>query len=80
MRIELGEPAWLDAIRQRKRVRIFLNGSQLDECVTADDELGFAICFARDEWGNLIEDHAAPAYELRRGLVRIIIESAEARS
>ncbi len=37
-------------------VAIFLDGEKLDNCFTADEELGIAYCWAVDARGNFIPD------------------------
>jgi len=36
------------------RATVFLDGVRLDQCFTADEELGIAACFKTDANGNLI--------------------------
>lgn len=51
--------------------RVFLNGVEQLEVVTADDELGEIIRLARDEHGVLIVERQHVLFELVRGKVRI---------
>lgn len=76
----LGDPgyhAWLKYCRLMSHTVVLLNGSEIPEAITADEEAGEVVCYARDEWGELIL--SGPAHcdwsehfeERRYGLVEI---------
>lgn len=50
---------------------VYLDGVQLKHCYTADDELGIADCYARDEDGKLAVIGGELMRERRRGDVVI---------
>jgi hypothetical protein len=66
---------------QRRSAQVFLNGSAIRECVTADEEAGEAICLKTDANGRLVIDHVADkvARETRRGTVRVFIPQMDAK-
>lgn len=53
-----------------KRVKITIDGVACSEVVTADEEAGFIVCFARDENGLIVEAGEVKRVTLR-GVVKI---------
>jgi hypothetical protein len=52
--------------------RVFLNGSEIEECVTVDQDAGEVLVFARDEWGEpIIDDDEEWILVAMRGLVSV---------
>lgn len=42
--------------RRLKKAEVFCNGEKLKSCFAADEELGIALCYARDENGSCYMD------------------------
>jgi len=51
---------------------VYLDGDYLKDCVTADDELGIAICHVRDYDGNLLIEGDEIVQTVKYGDVSII--------
>lgn len=54
---------------------VMLNGSRITDCVTADVDRGYVVCFARDESDNLLISGDQLLYEQFFGSVQIILRS-----
>lgn len=53
---------------------VFLDGNELKDCVTADEELGLCIIFARDTKGELKRNAKNEfVFEQKRGKVKIVM-------
>lgn len=58
--------------------KVTLNGVPLDNCITADEELGVALCYDVDASGKPYLDPADPSRAAtieRRGVVKIALAS-----
>ncbi len=55
------------------RAKTYLNGIEFNDCITADEELGEVIAFARDGAGLMIGPDDKPVTEIRRGTVKILV-------
>jgi hypothetical protein len=54
-----------------RTARVFLDGRPLTNCITADEEIGEAICYAIDEFGRLIAEGDRIKMETLKGVVKI---------
>lgn len=43
-----------------KNISVYLDGAEIEDCLTVDDELGFVVCAVRDEAGDLQIDPDFP--------------------
>lgn len=66
-----GYDAWMD--NAGRVIRIFVNGDELQHCITADEEEGYVIRHARDEEGYFILDGDYIRSEIIHGDVQIEI-------
>jgi hypothetical protein len=64
---------------ESRNAKVFLDGSELNHCVSADDELGECVCLVLDEEGvpkfSGPQCGAPPLTEVRRGKVKIVVAS-----
>ena len=61
------------------RHRVFLNGIEAQDVVTADEELGEVLRLARDEHGSLITDGDELIHEIVRGKVEIVTDEIDSK-
>jgi len=72
-----GYQAWAALGPQGSRVRVLVNGVEQTHCITADEELGYALVYETDAEGRLAHDGALIQSKELRGYVRILIEDAD---
>lgn len=60
--------------KESPSLSVYLDGVKLTSCFTADEELGEAHCYAKDESGELIRDGDELKRVILRGDVRIVKE------
>lgn len=58
-------------IHPDKRIKVFLDGVEVQRCVTADDEKGEVIILASDENGFMLAVNGEVMYQTLHGIVRI---------
>ena len=56
---DMGNPAFEKLRAAGKRVSVFLDGKEIEDCLTADEDAGMVIVFCRDESGKLIVNYQA---------------------
>lgn len=77
--IHITDPGYAN-FRGFGRHRVFLNGIEAEEVVTADEELGEIVRVARDEHGALIAtDGGDFIHETVRGKVEIVTDERDSK-
>jgi hypothetical protein len=62
--------------RRAMDATVYLDGVEIRNCVTADEELGECICFVLDRHGPLQDDGSYETLtEVKRGVVKIVFPS-----
>lgn len=70
-----GYPAW-SRIDQKAEVRVYLDGIQVEECITADEEAGYVLCNKLKNGKPFITKTQEVATEKRHGRVEIRVDGA----
>lgn len=70
MSVRHGDPGMC---KEAFRARVFLDGAELSNCFTADEEKREAHCYASDASGKLIVDGDCIKEEIKRGRVEIVL-------
>ena len=73
--VEKGDPgeAAFGALPEPHGVRIFLDGKEVTDAVTADDEIGMVRALRKDADGHLVMDGGEVAIETLHGKVGIVL-------
>ncbi|KAB8307597.1 hypothetical protein EH227_16540 [Rouxiella chamberiensis] len=53
------------------RIKVYLDGAEVQRCVTADDEKGEVVILAADENGFMLAVNGEVKYQTLHGIVRI---------
>ncbi len=69
-----GDPGYLDPITHV--IEVYLNGVEVSEVVTADEELGVVVRAVTDSDGNIVVDYerSCVVYETLQGNVKIVFK------
>jgi hypothetical protein len=75
---DAGYLSWIGLKKHRAKVRFFLDGVEVKDVITADDEEGFLLVYVYDESGKhqLSSDRTEALTERRTGVVRIEVPAA----